>query len=119
MIAFGLFISGIVAFLIHNVIVIILVFAGILIISTLFIRPLLVLKFKVNADIRLSTKDSIKGAVAIVTKPISKVHRGEVKLEGEIWGAIAEEECEIKIGEEVIVLQVEGITLYVQPKGRG
>ncbi len=56
--------------------------------------------------------DSLVGKVAVCVKPILDGERGEVKIEGKIWTAIANED--IQINEKVIVLAIKGVKLVVR-----
>ena len=117
MLAIGLLVSGLTAFYVENQYILLGIFIVVTVLSTILIRPLLVKTIKVDHDVRPSAMDAIIGTVVTVTKPISKTSRGEINLKGEIWGALASEECEIAAGEEVIIVRVDGITVIVQPKG--
>lgn len=56
--------------------------------------------------------DSLVGKTAVCIKPILDGERGEVKIEGKIWTAIANED--ININEKVVVLAIKGVKLVVR-----
>jgi membrane protein implicated in regulation of membrane protease activity len=56
--------------------------------------------------------DSLVGKNAICIKPIIDGERGEVKIEGKIWTAIANENILEK--EKVVVLAIKGVKLVVR-----
>jgi len=56
--------------------------------------------------------DSLVGKTAVCIKPIIDGERGEVKIEGKIWTAIANEN--ISENEKVTVLAIKGVKLVVK-----
>jgi membrane protein implicated in regulation of membrane protease activity len=56
--------------------------------------------------------DSLVGKTAVCIKPIIDGERGEVKIEGKIWTAIANEN--ISENEKVTVLTIKGVKLVVK-----
>lgn len=58
--------------------------------------------------------DRVIGMQGIVTEPINKNQIGEVKVDGKKWSAIAKEE--IVVGEEVTILDIDGVKLIVRKK---
>lgn len=71
----------------------------------LFKRHLQKNEIKTNAD-------SLVGKIANCTKEIVDGNRGEVKIEGKFWTAIANED--IQAGEKVTVLAIKGVKLVVR-----
>ncbi len=71
----------------------------------LFKRHLQKNEIKTNAD-------SLVGKIANCTKAIVNGDRGEVKIEGKIWTAIANED--VLVGEKVTVLSIQGVKLVVR-----
>jgi len=59
-----------------------------------------------------TNSDSLVGKIAVCTKPIVDGERGEVKIEGKIWTAIANEN--IEANEKVMVLAIKGVKLVVR-----
>lgn len=76
----------------------------------LSLRPLFWRYLKKN-DIKTNV-DRLIGKIAICTEKIAPNEHGEVKIDGKIWTAIAQEE--IQVGEKVEVLAIEGVKLVVK-----
>ena len=84
-----------------------MVFVGIGLILMLLTRPYLVKKLSKK---KISTNlDRVLGMEGIVTEEITKLKIGEVKVDGKKWSAISNEK--IKVGEEVIVEDIDGVKL--------
>ncbi|MDR1893981.1 MAG: NfeD family protein [Spirochaetales bacterium] len=89
-----------------------LVIAAVLLIFT---RPIAIKKLKVG---RAKTNvDALINEQALVTKKIEKFGKGEVKIKGQIWTAVSEDNSEIEEGTECSVLRVEGVKAIVRPAG--
>lgn len=88
----------------------ILVFLVFSIALLLALRPVFKRYIKKN-EIKTNA-DSLIGKVAVCTKSIVGGERGEVKIEGKIWTAIANED--IAEGDKVIVLAIKGVKLVVR-----
>ncbi len=87
-----------------------MVFVGIGLILMLLTRPYLVKKLSKK---KISTNlDRVLGMEGIVTEEITKLKIGEVKVDGKKWSAISNEK--IKVGEEVIVEDIDGVKLIVR-----
>ena len=76
----------------------------------LVLRPLFKKYIKKN-EIKTNS-DALVGKYAICTKAILDGERGEVKIEGKIWTAIANED--ILENEKVLVLAIKGVKLVVR-----
>lgn len=59
--------------------------------------------------------DSLVGQHAIVTKEISLDHRGEVKINAVYWVGFVTKNITIKEGSKVVILDIEGNKLLVEP----
>ncbi len=59
--------------------------------------------------------DRVIGMEAVVTEKITKHKSGEVKVDGKLWTALADEA--IKEGEIVKVLDIDGVCLKVKKEG--
>lgn len=57
---------------------------------------------------------ALKGKTGLVTQKIPSKGRGRVKIGGEEWSAICEDESEIEVGSHIVVLGVEGNKLIVK-----
>jgi membrane protein implicated in regulation of membrane protease activity len=78
-----------------------------------FTRPLAVKKLKIG---KVKTNvDSLVGMHALVIKPISEFERGEVKVNGQIWTAEAEDNAAISNGVKCEVIRIEGVRAIVRP----
>lgn len=78
-----------------------------------FGRPLLQKYFNVNKEVQSSTVDALVGKKAFVTKDIKNDETGLVKFEGRVWSAISISDEEIKVGEPVKIVSVEGVKVVV------
>ncbi len=54
------------------------------------------------------------GKTGIVTKDITKTSKGYVKINGEIWSAISEDETDIIAGSQIVVKKIEGNKVIVK-----
>ncbi|MGE5397198.1 MAG: NfeD family protein [Chitinophagales bacterium] len=89
----------------------ILVFAVITVFFIVFTRPL-VMKFFKTKEVR-SNVDSLVGAIGLVTQEITPFQTGQVKLNGEVWTASANQE--IPENSRVVVRAIEGVKILVEP----
>ena len=87
-----------------------IVFVVVSVLSLIITKPL-VKKFK-KFDITPTNSDRVIGKIGDVTKKISPNKYGEVKVFESIWTAKSDEE--IKVGEKVKVLSIEGVKLIVK-----
>lgn len=89
-----------------------IIFSCISLVSILLIRPLVKRYF---AKKKIETNvDSLIGAPAIVIEKIKLNSTGKIKVGGEIWLAVCEEN--IDVGKEVIIKAVDGTKLVVSSK---
>lgn len=91
----------------------IIVFFVVSIISLVATRPLV--KRYINPKIEKTNYDRVIGKTAVVTKNITKMENGEVKIDGNLWTAKTEDE-DIKKDEKVEILRIEGVKLIVRRK---
>lgn len=91
----------------------ILIFLSISAVLLIFTRPLAVKKFKVGKE--KTNIDSLIGKHALVTKKIGEFEKGEVKLNGQIWSARADNNSEINEGIKCEVIRIEGVQAIVRP----
>ena len=84
------------------------------ILMIVFMKPLTKKLFKTK-EVAMNS-DAIVGKNGIVIKKIDNINsKGQVKVNGELWGAITEDENEIiEEGETVIVEDVQGVKLKVK-----
>jgi membrane protein implicated in regulation of membrane protease activity len=117
MIAAGTLVGALVSVFTDNPYIIVPAFAVVTVLLTIVARPLLSRAFHIHKEVRPSGVDALIGSTGVVEKAVSKNQKGEVKVSGEIWSALHDEEGELAYGEEVIVKRVDGITLVVERKG--
>ncbi len=91
----------------------IIVFVGVSALSFLIIRPLVKDKlFRLHVRTNV---DSMIGRKGLVTKKITTLEKGEVKVDGVLWSAIKKEsEEDIDIGKIVEVISIQGNKLFVK-----
>lgn len=85
-----------------------------IVISTMLllsVRPLVKNYFRTN--IVGTNADALVGKVATCTKEILPNDRGEVKVDGKYWTAIASGDDPIHVGDKVEILAIEGVKLIV------
>lgn len=75
-------------------------------------KPILKRIIKTNSE--KTNLDRVIGMTAKVTEPILKNEVGEVKVDGKRWSAISKEKLDV--GEEVVVLKIDGVKLIVRKK---
>lgn len=81
-----------------------------------FIYILILRKFiqnKLSIETKTTNIDSLINKKGVVVKKIGPHKAGQVKIEGEIWRAVTENE-KIDIGQEVVIKSISGVTLKVQ-----
>jgi membrane protein implicated in regulation of membrane protease activity len=95
-----------------NFVVQIIVFIVLSILMLLSVRPLATNYFRTN--VVSTNSDRLIGKNALCVKTIEKEGRGEVKVGGQIWTAIASGQEEIKENDRVEILAIEGVKLIVK-----
>ena len=114
--AIGAILAMIVSFFTDNLIVQTAVFvisSTILIFAT---KPFLK-KFTSNKESIKTNVYSIIGKVGIVTNDINSINgNGQIKVDGEVWSAIGENEINIPKGTEVEIIEIKGVKAIVSPK---
>lgn len=107
----GAFFALIIALIFPELIVLqVVIFIIVSAVSLLGIRPIFK-KYLQKNDIKTNA-DRLVGKTAVCTKAILNGERGEVKIDGKIWTAIANED--IEINEKVEVLAIDGVKLVVR-----
>ena len=87
-----------------------LIFAFITLLFVIFGRPLIMKFIKTNE--RVSNVDALIGQHGITLTELKPLEQGQVKLKGEVWTAVSNEE--IAADTRVIVEAVEGVKLRVK-----
>ena len=77
-----------------------------------FTRPYAVKKLKVGKE--KTNAESLIGKKALVVKTITKFEKGEIKLNGLIWGAKPDQDEELEKDSECEVIRIEGATAVVK-----
>ena len=90
----------------------VIVFVVLSIASMLLVRP--IATRYLHGRIIPTNFDRMVGKTAIVIEDITSEHWGQVKIQGGIWHAISKDDNEIKKGEKVQVVTIEGVKLIVQ-----
>ena len=109
----GAFLAFIAAILGANVTVQSLVFVISSALMILFIRPLVTKLFKTK-DVKMNS-DALIGKNGIVLKDIKGTEKiGQVKVSGEVWSAVAEEDDEILKDAKIKVVAISGVKLIVK-----
>ena len=110
--AIGAFVMVFVSFLDIRLSVQILIFLAISSLLLIFTRPIAIKKLKMGRE--KTNVDSLAGKYALVIKNISEFEKGEVKINGQIWSARADDNSEIPEGSKCEILRVEGVQLIVK-----
>ncbi|MDD5066007.1 MAG: NfeD family protein [bacterium] len=107
----GFFMAGFSTFLFTNIYLQWTVFLIFSILSILIIK--FIMRKNGGKPVRLANVDGLKGRTAVVIMSIQpSLNQGLVKVDGEEWRAVAEEE--VKKGEQVRIQEIEGNHLIVK-----
>jgi membrane protein implicated in regulation of membrane protease activity len=87
------------------------IFLAMSIILFIFTRPIAIRKFKVG-NVKTNV-DELIGKNALVIKKISKYEKGEVKIKGQIWSAISDQDEEFLENSECVIIRIEGVKVVV------
>ena len=90
-----------------------LLLALVSLIALCVIRPLAARSLRGN--VVATNADRLIGAMAVVEKRISAREWGSVRIEGNVWSAIAQDGRDIEPGTAVRVKAIEGVKLIVVP----
>lgn len=114
--AIGALITMILSFFIDNLVIQTTVF---IISSTLLIfatKPFVKKFANSTPDVKTNVYSIIE-KTGIVTQDINSIERtGQVKVDGEVWSAIGENDSNIPKGTQVKVLEIKGVKAIVTPK---
>lgn len=99
-----------VSLLVDNVVLEVFTFLLVSIITLGTTRPFLD-RIRKRGKVALNSERVI-GKCGLVLKPIEKHHPGEVKVMGSVWTAVSD--CNIDVGEEVIILKIDGVKVKVE-----
>ena len=90
------------------------IFLAIAVVLLFFTRPVAVKKLRVGRE--KTNVNDIVGRDAVVTKDILPFERGEIKINGQIWTAISENNGKIEAGAECTIVKIEGVKAVVRKK---
>ena len=91
----------------------ILIFLAISAALLIFTRPIAIKKLKAGKE--KTNVDSIVGKNALVVKDITEFEKGEIKVNGIIWSAHADDNSEFKQGDKCVIVRIEGVQAIVRP----
>lgn len=111
----GALLAGILAFFYHNIYIELLLFAISSFIVFLWLRPIVIKTlYKSSSNVKTNV-DALIGKEAKVIEKINNIEfTGRVKIGGENWKAISEDDSIIEIGEIVKVVKVDGAKVIVK-----
>lgn len=88
------------------------IFVALALLLLIFTRP--VVKKKLNQKKIATNYDSIIGQIAVVTKKITAIEKGSVKINGMEWTAAVKEDIVLEEGSKCIIEEIAGVTAYVK-----
>jgi membrane protein implicated in regulation of membrane protease activity len=117
-VAVGCLAAGLVSFVVPGALVPALTFAAGTLLSLAGVRPFLLRHLhRAGSEIRTNV-DALAGRVGIVSERIDPATgKGRVLVEGEDWRAASLMDTALEPGTRVMVVRVEGATLYVDKEG--
>lgn len=94
----------------------VVIFAFCSILSILFIRPSLLKALHQSSDDRKSNADALIGRIGTVIEEIEPEGSGYVKVDGDNWKAVSNEDEVLKEGTKVRIVSMESIVVTVVPE---
>ena len=88
------------------------IFVVLALVLLIFTRP--VVKQKLNQKKIATNYERIIGQIALVTKKITALDKGSVKINGMEWTAAVKEDITLEEGSKCIVEEIAGVTAYVK-----
>ncbi len=88
------------------------IFVALAMVLLIFTRP--VVKQKINQKKIATNYERIIGQIAVVTKKITALDKGSVKINGMEWTAAVREDVVLEEGSKCIVEEIAGVTAYVK-----
>ena len=88
------------------------IFVALAMVLLVFTRP--VVKQKLNQKKIATNYERIIGQIAVVTKKITALEKGSVKINGMEWTAAVKEDITLEEGSKCIVEEIAGVTAYVK-----
>ena len=88
------------------------IFVALAMVLLIFTRP--VVKQKINQKKIATNYERVIGQIAVVTKKITALDKGAIKLNGMEWTAAVREDVVLEEGSKCIVEEIAGVTAYVK-----
>ena len=88
------------------------IFVAVALVLLIFTRP--VVKQKLNQKQIATNYERIIGQIAVVTKKITALDKGSVKINGMEWTAAVKEDATLEEGSKCIIEEIAGVTAYVK-----
>ena len=88
------------------------IFVALALVLLIFTRP--VVKQKINQKKIATNYERIIGQIAVVTKKITALEKGSVKINGMEWTAAVKEDITLEEGSKCIIEEIAGVTAYVK-----
>ena len=88
------------------------IFVALALVLLIFTRP--VVKQKLNQKKIATNYERIIGQIAVVTKKITALDKGSVKINGMEWTAAVKEDITLEEGSKCIIEEIAGVTAYVK-----
>ena len=88
------------------------IFVAVALVLLIFTRP--IVKQKLNQKKIATNYERIIGQIALVTKKITALDKGAVKINGMEWTAAVREDIVLEEGSKCIIEEIAGVTAYVK-----
>ena len=88
------------------------IFVALALVLLIFTRP--VVKQKLNQKKIATNYERIIGQIAVVTRKITALDKGSVKINGMEWTAVVREDIVLEEGSKCIIEEIAGVTAYVK-----
>ena len=88
------------------------IFVAVALVLLIFTRP--IVRKKLNQKKIATNYERIIGQIALVTKKITLLDKGSVKINGMEWTAAVKEDIVLEKGSKCIVEEIAGVTAYVK-----
>ena len=88
------------------------IFVALSLVLLIFTRP--VVKKKINQKQIATNYERVIGQIALVTKKITALDKGAIKINGMEWTAAVKEDITLEEGSKCIIEEIAGVTAYVK-----
>ena len=88
------------------------IFVALSLVLLIFTRP--VVKKKINQKQIATNYERVIGQIALVTKKITALDKGAIKITGMEWTAAVKEDITLEEGSKCIIEEIAGVTVYVK-----